>query len=60
MSCVEFILNDERLSVQEAEVREQLTEMGFNTDRQNYPIAGLSGGWKVCSDARDSRLTPSR
>jgi len=47
MSCVEFILQDSRLSVQEAEVREQLTEMGFNTDRQNYPIAGLSGGWKM-------------
>ena len=55
MSCVEFILQDSRLSVQEAEVREQLTEMGFNTDRQNYPIAGLSGGWKVRPDPRRAR-----
>ncbi|EST09060.1 ABC transporter-like protein [Kalmanozyma brasiliensis GHG001] len=46
-TVLEFILADERLSMTREEAVKTLHEVGFDDDRQNSPIAGLSGGWKM-------------
>ncbi|SNX86312.1 probable YEF3 - translation elongation factor eEF3 [Melanopsichium pennsylvanicum] len=47
MTVLEFILADKRLSMTRDEAVSTLHEVGFDDDRQNSPIAGLSGGWKM-------------
>ncbi|KIS67648.1 putative translation elongation factor eEF3 [Mycosarcoma maydis] len=47
MTVLEFILADERLSMTRDEAVATLHEVGFDDARQNSPIAGLSGGWKM-------------
>ncbi|GAC75832.1 protein containing adaptin N-terminal region [Moesziomyces antarcticus T-34] len=46
-TVLEFILADERLSMTREEAIATLHEVGFDDARQNSPIAGLSGGWKM-------------
>ncbi len=46
-TVLEFILADERLSMTREEAVATLHEVGFDDERQNSPIAGLSGGWKM-------------
>ena len=46
-TCLEFILQDTRIDREIDDIKETLNEVGFNTERQNSPISGLSGGWKM-------------
>ncbi|PWZ01125.1 hypothetical protein BCV70DRAFT_199494 [Testicularia cyperi] len=47
MTVLDFILADTRLGITKDEAVSTLTEVGFDDGRQNSPIAGLSGGWKM-------------
>ena len=47
MSVLDYILNDDRLSITKDEAASTLEEMGFDKPRQDSPVAGLSGGWKM-------------
>lgn len=42
-----WVLADERINAEEKEIRETLTQLGFSEQRQDEPIGGLSGGWKM-------------
>lgn len=47
MTVLDFICADKRLSMSKDEAVKTLHEVGFDDARQNSPIAGLSGGWKM-------------
>ncbi|GAC98197.1 hypothetical protein PHSY_005786 [Pseudozyma hubeiensis SY62] len=47
MTVLDYIVADERLSMTRDEAIKTLHEVGFDEARQNSPIAGLSGGWKM-------------
>lgn len=47
ISILDFIMADERLSVERSEASATLKEMGFDDGRQAGPITALSGGWKM-------------
>lgn len=42
-----WVLADKRINATEQEVKDTLTQLGFNATRQEEPIGGLSGGWKM-------------
>ncbi len=46
-SVLDFILSDARLNVTRDAAAATLEEMGFDKVRQDSPVAGLSGGWKM-------------
>ncbi|KIJ63287.1 hypothetical protein HYDPIDRAFT_182287 [Hydnomerulius pinastri MD-312] len=46
-SVLQFILSDERILADEAEVIETLASVGFSDERQKHAIGSLSGGWKM-------------
>jgi elongation factor 3 len=48
MSIVNFIASDERLSTRpKTEIAEMLLSVGFSEEKQQDPVASLSGGWKM-------------
>ena len=47
ISIIDFIVADKRLNVNHNSAAATLKEMGFDEQRQNSPIAALSGGWKM-------------
>jgi len=46
-SVLQFILDDKRVLVSQAEVIETLASVGFSDERQAQAIGSLSGGWKM-------------
>jgi elongation factor 3 len=42
-----WILADKRINANEQECRDTLNQLGFSAVRQDEPIGGLSGGWKM-------------
>lgn len=42
-----WVLADKRINADEKEVRSTLSQLGFSDVRQEEPIGGLSGGWKM-------------
>merc|ERR1711939_914372 len=46
-TIVDFILTDDRILADEAEVKETLNSVGFSDERQQHAIGSLSGGWKM-------------
>jgi elongation factor 3 len=46
-SVLEFILSDNRILADKAEVIETLASVGFSDERQKHAIGSLSGGWKM-------------
>lgn len=42
-----WVLADKRIHADEKEIRDTLTQLGFSQQRQDEPIGGLSGGWKM-------------
>lgn len=47
ITVLAWILADKRIQADEQECRDTLTKLGFSNDRQEEPIGGLSGGWKM-------------
>jgi elongation factor 3 len=50
ISVLNFMIADKKvLAVQadEKRIKDTLTEMGFDDDRQATPVGALSGGWKM-------------
>ncbi|KAI6124021.1 P-loop containing nucleoside triphosphate hydrolase protein [Pisolithus croceorrhizus] len=46
-SVLQFIISDNRIQADEAEVIETLASVGFSDERQKQSIGSLSGGWKM-------------
>ncbi|KAI6100484.1 polyketide synthetase [Pisolithus croceorrhizus] len=46
-SVLQFIVSDNRIQADEAEVIETLASVGFSDERQKQSIGSLSGGWKM-------------
>ncbi|KAF8643522.1 hypothetical protein AX16_008991 [Volvariella volvacea WC 439] len=46
-SVLQFILNDKRILAGEQEIKDALSAVGFNDERQGHAIGSLSGGWKM-------------
>ncbi|KAJ1557989.1 translational elongation factor EF-1 alpha, partial [Nowakowskiella sp. JEL0078] len=49
-SVIEFIKNDPKIievGTTEQEIKEMLTSVGFDDDRQSNPVSALSGGWRM-------------
>ncbi|EGN96285.1 hypothetical protein SERLA73DRAFT_112506 [Serpula lacrymans var. lacrymans S7.3] len=46
-SVLQFILSDQRILAEEAEVIDTLASVGFSDERQKDAIGSLSGGWKM-------------
>lgn len=48
MSIVKFIASDARLAGRpEKEISDMLLSVGFSLEKQQDPVASLSGGWKM-------------
>jgi elongation factor 3 len=46
-SVLQFIITDKRVQAPEAEIKETLASVGFDSERQKHSIGSLSGGWKM-------------
>ncbi|TFK23663.1 mRNA export factor elf1 [Coprinopsis marcescibilis] len=48
LNVIDFIAADEKLAhVARSEIQRQLADVGFDDERQNELVGGLSGGWKM-------------
>ncbi len=47
VSILDFIAADPKLTAKRKEISAMLLSVGFSDEKQNDPVASLSGGWKM-------------